>query len=100
MDERISEGMDVVLEIDVQGAMQVHAKRPDAVLVFLTPPSLEELAGRLRGRGTESEEKVLKRLEAARRELEYQAQFDYVVVNDRVENAVGQLKQIVLGNRG
>ncbi len=100
VDERISEGMDVVLEIDVQGAMQVHAKRPDAVLVFLTPPSLEELAGRLRGRGTESEEKVLKRLEDARRELEYQAQFDYVVVNDRVENAVGQLKQIVLGNRG
>ena len=100
VEEQLAAGRDVILEIEVQGAMQVHAKRPDAVLVFLTPPSLEELARRLRGRGTESEEKVLKRLEAARRDLEYQAQFDYVVVNDRVENAVGQLKQIVLGTRG
>lgn len=99
VDARISEGMDVVLEIEVQGAMQVHAKRPDAVLIFLAPPSLEVLAGRLRGRGTESEEKVRKRLETARRELEYQDKFDYVVVNDTVENAVGQLKSIFLGNR-
>ena len=100
VDEHLSAGMDVVLEIDVQGAMQVRAKNPDVAMVFIAPPSLEELARRLRGRGTESEEKVQERLEAARRELEAQPQFDYVIVNDIVENAVEQLKQIFLENRG
>ena len=60
---------DVILEIEVQGAMQVHEKRPDAVMVFIAPPSFEELANRLRGRGTEDEAKVQKRLETAKGEL-------------------------------
>ncbi len=62
VNEKLDEGYDVILEIEVQGAMQVHEKRPDAVMVFIAPPSFEELANRLRGRGTEDEAKVQKRL--------------------------------------
>ena len=69
VNEKLAEGYDVILEIEVQGAMQVHQKRPDAVMVFIAPPSFEELAARLRGRGTEDEEKVRKRLETAKEEL-------------------------------
>ena len=65
VNEKLEEGCDVILEIEVQGAMQVHEKRPDAVMVFIAPPSFEELANRLRGRGTEDEAKVQKRLETA-----------------------------------
>ena len=72
VNEKLAEGYDVILEIEVQGAMQVHEKRPDAVMVFIAPPSFEELAARLRGRGTEDEEKVRKRLETAKEELKSQ----------------------------
>ena len=92
-------GEDVLLEIEVQGAMQVHRKRPDAVMVFLAPPSLEELDARLHGRGTESEEKIRQRLETARRELEYQRNFAHIVVNDTVDHAVALLKALILHNR-
>ncbi|MGI6180464.1 MAG: guanylate kinase [Agathobaculum sp.] len=95
VNEKLDAGCDVVLEIEVQGAMQVHEKRPDAVLVFIAPPSFEELAQRLRGRGTESEEKVQKRLETARREMQYADRFDYVVVNDEVDRAVDEIRGIL-----
>lgn len=88
-------GENVILEIEVQGAMQVHEKRPDAVMVFIAPPSFEELANRLRGRGTEDEAKVQKRLETAKGELAQQDKFDYVVVNDTVERAVNELHEIL-----
>lgn len=99
VEERLSQGNDVILEIEVQGAMQVHRKRPDAVMVFLAPPSLEDLSVRLHGRGTESEEKIQKRLATARTELESQNLFEHIVVNDTVEHAVGQLKALILANR-
>ncbi len=99
VEERLAAGHDVILEIEVQGAMQVHEKRPDAVMVFLAPPSLEELRARLYGRGTESEEKICKRLETARNELSYQDRFDHIVVNDTVGHAVGVLKNLILQNR-
>ena len=86
-------------EIEVQGAMQVHEKRPDAVMVFIAPPSFEELANRLRGRGTEDEAKVQKRLETAKGELAQQDKFDYVVVNDTVERAVEELHGILAKRR-
>ena len=79
--------------------MQVHEKRPDAVMVFLAPPSMEELSARLHGRGTESEDKIRRRLETAQHELEYQANFDHIVVNDTVEGAVGVLRELILGAR-
>lgn len=100
VDERLVAGDDVILEIEVQGAMQVHEKRPDAVMVFLAPPSIEELSARLRGRGTESEEKIRQRLETARVELGYQDRFDHIVVNDTVENAVARLTEIIAAGRG
>ena len=79
--------------------MQVHKKRPDAVMVFIAPPSFEELAARLRGRGTEDEEKVMKRLETAKEELKHQDEFDYVVINDEIDRAVEELKGILAARR-
>jgi len=79
--------------------MQIKHKRPDAVLVFIAPPSFEELAARLRGRGTEDEAKVQKRLETARGELAQQDKFDYVVVNDTVDRAVDEIKGILASRR-
>ena len=99
VNEKLAEGYDVILEIEVQGAMQVHKKRPDAVMVFIAPPSFEELAARLRGRGTESEEKIQKRLETAREELTHQGEFDYVIVNDEVERAVDEIRGILAARR-
>ena len=99
VNEKLEQGFDVILEIEVQGAMQVHEKRPDAVMVFIAPPSFEELAARLRGRGTEDEEKVLKRLETAKEELKQQNAFDYVVVNDEIDRAVEELKGILAKRR-
>lgn len=99
VNEKLEQGFDVVLEIEVQGAMQVHEKRPDAVMVFIAPPSFEELAARLRGRGTEDEEKVLKRLETAKEELKQQDRFDYVIVNDELDRAVEELKDILAKRR-
>ena len=80
-------GRDVVLEIDVQGARQVRDRVPDAVLILLAPPSLEELKRRLRARGTEDEAELAERLAAAERELEQAPWFDHVVVNDELERA-------------
>lgn len=99
VNEKLEEGFDVILEIEVQGAMQIKHKRPDAVLVFIAPPSFEELAARLRGRGTEDEAKVQKRLETAKGELAQQDKFDYVVVNDTVDRAVDEIKGILASRR-
>ncbi|MDO4269615.1 MAG: guanylate kinase [Eubacteriales bacterium] len=99
VNEKLAAGYDVVLEIEVQGAMQVHEKRPDAVMVFIAPPSFEELAARLRGRGTEDEEKVRKRLETAKQELKSMDRFDYVVTNDEVGRAVRELHGILAKRR-
>lgn len=99
VNEKLDAGYDVILEIEVQGAMQVHEKRPDAVMVFIAPPSFEELAHRLRGRGTEDEEKVCRRLETAQRELQYADRFDHVVVNDEIDRAVRELQGILAERR-
>jgi guanylate kinase len=90
-----SSGKDVILEIDVQGARQVRQRVPDAVLILLEPPSLEELARRLRGRGTESEEKIALRLSEASKELSQREMFDHVVVNDEIELASSQVAAII-----
>lgn len=97
--QKLDEGADVILEIEVQGASAIYAKRPDAVLIFVAPPSYEELALRLRGRGTESEEVVRRRLETARRELAHRREFDYIVVNDDLEQATRELAAIFVAER-
>jgi guanylate kinase len=95
----LDEGRDALLEIDVQGAQQVRAKRPDAVLIFLEPPSLHELERRLRTRATETEEKLRRRLAKASWEQSQRGWFDHVVVNDDVESASSQVAAIIGGSR-
>ena len=92
-------GRHVILEIDVQGAKLVRQRVGDAVLILLEPPSLDELARRLRGRGTESEEKIALRLEEAGRELAQRGIFDHVVVNDDLERASSQVAAIIDASR-
>ncbi|WP_343252503.1 guanylate kinase [Ligaoa zhengdingensis] len=88
-------GNDVILEIDVQGAMQVKAARPDALMVFILPPSMAELTRRLVDRRTEDEVTINRRLAAARGELEQAHRYDYAVVNDNIEDAVEKLAAIL-----
>ncbi|MGE4548577.1 MAG: guanylate kinase [Intestinibacillus sp.] len=97
--QKLDEGLDVVLEIEVQGAMAVHRKRPDAVMIFVAPPSFEALSERLHGRGTECEEAVKARLETARQELAHQREFDYLVVNDDLNAAARDLSSIFIAER-
>lgn len=88
VDESLSAGRDVILEIDVQGACQIKEKMPEAVTIFLAPPTLEELERRLRGRGTDTEDQIRLRVKNAEKELECAGRYDHVVVNDDLEKAV------------
>lgn len=96
VDKAMNEGKDVILDIEVQGALQVSAKRPETVRIFIAPPSWEELERRLKGRGTDSEEKIRKRLLRAKAELQTADVYDYFVINDSVEQAVRELNAIML----
>ena len=95
VDAARAQGVDVILKIDVQGGRAVKQKMPDAVLIFLQPPSLEELERRLRGRATESEEDIARRLLNARREMAQRPYYDYAVTNDAVEDAVDTIVAIL-----
>ena len=97
--DRLASGRDVLLEIDVKGAEQVRKKVPDAVLIFLEPPSMEELERRLRGRGTETEDRIRTRLETAEWELAQRGWFDHVVVNDDLERSSAQVAAIIDASR-
>lgn len=97
--EQMEQGRDVILEIELQGALQVMARMPEAVTVFIAPPSFAELESRLRGRGTETEEVIRTRLELARKECAAMNAFRYVVVNDRVEEAADRLRAVILSQR-
>ena len=87
----IAQGIPVLLKIDIQGARQVRYAMPDAQLVFLAPPSFEELARRLNGRGTEDTETIKRRLEHAREEMDAAKDFDVIIVNDSIEHAANKL---------
>lgn len=101
VEKLLDSGMNVVLEIDVQGALQVMKSMPECVSVFILPPSFEELKHRLRGRGTETEEKVRERLETAKRELPYAPQYDYQIVNGGdIEAAYQSLREVFLKSTG
>ena len=97
--EQLRAGIDVVLEIDVQGAIQVRNLFPRAILVFLAPPSWQELASRLRRRNTEEEGAITRRLQAARMELSRVTQYEYLIINDQVPDAVARLCAIVAAER-
>lgn len=99
IDRGLAGGRDVLLEIEVQGARQVRARRVDARLIFLLPPSMQELERRLQGRGTDSQEEIRRRLEVANRELEAIGDFDYAVTNDELERSVASLLEIIRAER-
>ena len=95
VNETLDKGIDVFLEIEVQGALQVKKKVPDAVFVFLTPPDLNELQERLVGRGTDSEEVIAQRIERAREEIALMSEYDYAIVNDEVPLAAERVKRVI-----
>lgn len=94
VEKTLNDGYDVILEIEVQGAKQVKEKMPEALSIFIMPPSLEELEERLRGRKTESEEAIKRRLNEASREIEAGKDFDYRVINDNLDKALSNLQNI------
>jgi guanylate kinase len=94
-----SSGNDLLLDIDVQGAAQVKQKIPESVSIFILPPGRQQLEWRLRNRGEDSEEVIRRRMDTARREIENYSKYDYILVNDRLEQATDELKAIVLAER-
>ncbi len=99
VEECLDNGGDMILEIDVNGASQVKAKMEDAISIFIMPPSFEELKRRLTGRGTETAEVVRQRLQAALGEIECAKNYDYIVVNDDLDEAVNDLLSIIISER-
>lgn len=95
VNETLDKGIDVFLEIEVQGALQVKSKVPDGVFIFLTPPDLAELQDRLVGRGTDSKEVIAQRIEKAKEEIAMMREYDYAVVNDQVPLAAERVKRII-----
>ncbi|GAK00253.1 guanylate kinase [Geomicrobium sediminis] len=93
--EQLREGQDIILEIEVQGAAKVKEKYPDGVFIFLAPPNLDELRKRIEGRGTEDSDLINQRMNVAKAEIEMMAQYDYVVENDQVDNAVSKVQTII-----
>ena len=93
--EQMDKGKEVVLEIEVDGAMQVKKKIPESILIFILPPTKNALYERLKGRGTESEDVILKRIARSNLELGYAKNYDYVVVNDEVDKAVDKIIEII-----
>lgn len=96
IEEQLNQGKDVILEIEVQGAIQIKEKLPEAIFIFIMPPSMEELKFRLKNRKTESEEKVLKRFQRAYQEINEITKYNYVVVNDKLETAIAKVEAILL----
>ncbi len=99
IEEKISNGEDVILEIEAQGAMKVMEAKPDAVSIFITPPSEEALYERLKNRGTETEEEICKRVDAAKWELEQKNKYNYIVVNDDLDDAIATIESIMKNER-
>ena len=99
VEEKLAAGEDILLEIDTQGAMKVREKFPEGVFIFILPPSLAELERRIRGRDTETEEVLQKRLKAAVEEIEVGRLYKYVVINDEVERAVAAVRAVLAAEK-
>jgi guanylate kinase len=97
--ERLRQGVDLVLEIDTQGARKIQEVFSDAVLIFILPPSLEVLKGRLQSRGGDAEEAIAARLQNAQKELDQMACYDYIVVNEEIEEATREVASIIIAER-
>lgn len=99
VEDEMAQGHDVILEIEVQGAMNIREQYPDSVLIFVSAPSAESLRDRLAGRGTESEEVIDKRMNRAAEESEAMKEYDYIVVNNVLEDCVETVNSIIVGNK-
>lgn len=99
VEERLNTGKDVILEIDIQGALKVKDRYPEGVFIFIMPPSMDELKNRIKKRGSETEESLLKRFKAAFDEINYVSRYNYVVMNDIVETAVSKLESIIAAEK-
>lgn len=95
IEDNLSKGNDVFLEIEVQGALKVRERMPDGIFIFLAPPNLNELESRITARGTDAQEIIYERMQKAREEIDMMKHYDYVVVNDKVENAVNKINGII-----
>lgn len=97
--EKLNEGKDVILEIEIQGALKVKELVPDAIFIFILPPSMDELRNRLVKRGTDSIDKILSRFQTAYQEINEVTKYNYVVINDEVDKAVSKVQAILLSER-
>ena len=97
--DKISKGIDVILEIEIEGANNIKKLIPEALFIFIMPPSLKELVKRLKGRGTETNEKIIKRFNAAYKEINEVTKYNYVVVNDEIDTAVDKIESIIKAER-
>jgi len=97
--DQLSQGIDVILDIDVKGAMQVKARFPDAIMIFILPPSLKELERRLRSRNTEDEKSLKIRIKNAKEEILAAPHYDYLIINDELSRALDDFKAIIKANR-
>lgn len=97
--EKLKQGEDVILEIDIQGALKVKPQFPEGVFIFIMPPSMEELKNRIKKRGTETEEEVTKRFQASYKEINYVSKYNYIVINDEIEKAVEKVKAIIIAEK-
>lgn len=99
VEQQIVRGRDVLLSIDVQGALKIKRKKYDAVFIFILPPSFEELAQRLRLRSTEGKHEIMRRLKLAKKEMECIREYNYAVLNDKITHALKRLKEIIRSER-
>ncbi|WP_026893917.1 guanylate kinase [Clostridiisalibacter paucivorans] len=97
--EKLQSGKDVLLEIDIQGALAIKNLYPDGVFIFILPPSMEELRNRITNRGTETQESLVERISSAYDELKYLFKYDYGVLNDEVDNAVRRIESIIIAEK-
>jgi guanylate kinase len=99
IEKKLMEGYDVILEIDIQGALKVKEKYPEGLFLFILPPSMEELKNRIKKRGSETEESFLKRFKSAFKEINYASRYNYAVVNDTIDDAVKKLECIIVAEK-
>ncbi len=99
VENALKAGRDVICELDIQGALAVKRSRPDAILIFIEPSSLDELSSRLRGRGTEDPDTMRTRVKAAYEEIKSSGQYDHIVINDKLEDAVAEVLRILESSR-
>ena len=99
IEKKLEEGYDVILEIDIQGALKVKDRYTEGLFIFILPPSMEELKNRIKKRGSETEESFLKRFKSAFKEINYASRYNYAVINDVVEEAVFKLESIIVAEK-